>query len=204
MPETRDFASEIAAAESVLKARLREMDPLKTKVVDAAVQYLKGWYAETVEGYVKRDFKHTASLGPRLSEMKAAVNALVDATDQRARAALSAPPLWWHERDDRSRGPMHFREWVDARPLSDRLRLEAGRLAPLLRQFGYVSAEDRTWTDTGEGARYAYGMAFPPALVAAAAQYGDALETAAEADAALTALQVAKSQQEAKDLWGKA
>src|SRR5689334_18971347 len=138
---SRDFESEIQAAEAVLQVTVDQLEQIAQEFITATAEFFRSWYWEEAQDQVKRKPDLTKKLGvEQLSKMKAEVKALQDDAPNIASEFLNEDSPWWH----RTRKEHMYYGFNGNRPpdmLDTPLRLALGKLAPILEKYGYISAQ---------------------------------------------------------------
>ena len=212
---SRDYSEEIAAIETRIKNRCHKMEEASETLVEAVIVFLKSWYWEQTESHVVREPDRTSALGiEKLSELKAAVGRVQDEADGEVRKIFSQPDLWWHVEQAEQRY-----EWYGNRapePLDEAIRLAAGRIAPILEQYGYLNKDPKTgsswreWDSSGHHHppdarfRYPYSFDWPDELKQILSQYSEHHSQATIDMRKLEEVKMAMAQAGAKDQWDQA
>lgn len=204
-------------------ARLvRSASGLTDVFVAAMGEHVATWIGEHVASAVKVETTHTASMGPRLSEMKAKLAKLQETAPAAAQLAMKDLPwLWARGRDEppvpdgsspvRYKSQLHIYE-SDPRAINTprvvdtKVREAYGHVAPLLMEFGYKAAEDFEARGVGDrrGYRYRYGVQVPTEVKVALKAAADADSAIAEHRNALAQRRRELSEAKAKAAWDDA
>lgn len=212
---THNFEEEIKAAEECLEAIFEQMERMRQDFVTATVELVKPWYWSQTESLVKRKAEVTKKLGlEKLSHLKADVKVLQKDMASIVAEFLQDERLWWH----RTQGDQSYYYHGNRPPdgLDKAVRLVAGRLAPILEEYGYLSTslQDhevwREWDQSGNyhppDARpyYPYGFDWSEQMKALINQYEELYRKALDQAREIEGLKQEKAQSEAEDLWRKA
>lgn len=147
-PFLRNFSTEIEAAEKELEAIKSQLKGIRQQFLLAATEHLRQWYMQQTESFVKRNYELTKKLeGAKLSQLKADLTKLKDDTPNVVSEYLDVDELWWPAKE------IEQGEGIHPPNLGNPVRLAAGRLAPILEKYGYLSSEGsevwREWDSTG-------------------------------------------------------
>jgi hypothetical protein len=121
-----------------------EMEKLELQFIDEATRFAGQWFSETARHYVAKNSDYTLSLGPKIADLKTAVNTLVSNSEEIIRTVLTGPNIWWHMKPDlhssisqyellgNQGGGHRFPDVIDRS-----LRYALGELGCVLEKFGY-------------------------------------------------------------------
>lgn len=133
---SRDFDSEIAAAEAHIRELQGQLALHRQQFLEVATAYIAEWFDATARQFAREQGAVTESLrGERLATLKADVEVLKQRAPTLVEEHLNRPELWY---DLGASG-----HWMDVgrerlpRELESGMRLIAGQLTGLLERSGY-------------------------------------------------------------------
>lgn len=205
----RDFVGEIEGVESSLELAQEMLVLPRQDFIAACSDFIQQWYFDHTDEYVEMQPQNTKSLGrERLSELKAKVRELQTGAATTIIELIDDDQLWWSLTREcvfptKSDRPHQFN-----RPL----RLAAGRLAPVLEEFGYLEARgpsawrerNRRRTDVAVDVARPYfpgRLEWSEAMIDAAAEYNEVTKRCEEYLRDIEDLKEQKSRAEALELW---
>lgn len=131
------FDAEIGLYEKELIEIIAKMEKTKQAFIAAAVACLKAWYHERARKYVQEKYDLTNKLGlARITQMKARIKQLIEATDADAIKLLGNDNLWWH----RTRGGGWQDSYTPGPPDGLQMAVDAlsEKIIPILEAYGYI------------------------------------------------------------------
>jgi hypothetical protein len=205
----RDFGAEIEAAEKELEAIKSELRGIRQQFLLATTEFVRQWYRQQVEDFVKRNHDLTKKLaGERLSELKADLVKLENDTSTAISEHLDVDELWWQAKEVEQ----GYGAW--APNLDKPVRLAAGRLAIVLEKYGYLASQGsevwREWDKNGDyhppGARpyYPYSLDWSQSMRDSMKGYRELCSKAFRVTQTIRQLKQEKASSEAEELWRKA
>ena len=212
---TQNFDVEIAAAEARLNGLTSRMEQIRQSFMSTTVEFVRPLFWEQTESLVKREAELTKKLGvEKLAQLKSEVKALQDNTESIAAQFLNEDRLWWHLKPSEQMYSYYGNRPPDG--LDKAVRLIAGRVAPILEKYGYLSANLsehgiwREWDASGNhhlpNSRpcYPYGLDWSDTMKALIQEYQRLHQDATRQANDVAKLKKAKEQSEAEDLWKRA
>lgn len=211
----KEFDTKIASLENEQRTHELQMETLAAIFRDATSLFLVSFYESYAKGEVKRKADVTTTLGKeklsilkqKLSDLQNNVRAIID-------EFLMLDNLWWHK----SRGEKMYGYYGNRPPevLDKAVRLAAGRLAPLLEEFGYLPTKlsdngvwrewDRSGNHHPSNARpyYPQSLDWSPDMKRIVAEYDKARTNCEHITRRILQLQKEKRENQAEDLWESA
>ena len=209
MPVPRNFRAEIEAAEKELEAIKSELKGIRQHFLLATTEFVRQWYRQQAETFVKCNHELTKKLeGEKLPQLKADLSKLENDTPTAVSEYLDVDELWWQAKEGEQRyGTLEA-------DLSKAVRLAAGRLAPVLEKYGYLSSEGsevwREWDKTGSyhppdaKPYYTYGLEWSQGMKDTMKSYAELRVKAVNVAQTIRQLKQEKGSSEAEELWRKA
>jgi hypothetical protein len=207
-----EYDTKIAALNNEQTSLERRMEALSGKFCEATVGFLTPWYEAQARNEVKRNAEVTGKLGrDQLAVLKQKVRDLQENVSSVVADLLGKDSLWWHKSHGEQRYSYYGNRPPDA--IDKAVRLSAGRLAPILEEFGYLTTDStdhsvwREWDRTGNrhphNARhyYPYGMEWSPQMRDIMAEYDKAHSRCLRIVEEIAHLEKQKREKQAEDLW---
>ncbi len=206
-----NYQEEIRKTEKNLRDTLSRMKEIHSEFMAEATEFIRRWYMQITEQRVKTETELTKKLGvQKLSQLKADLIALQKKTPDIMKEFLEHDTIWWH-RTQAGKAIPHFTEIMEKS-----LRLIAGRLAPILEKYGYITTNPqdpsywREWDEFGimhpPNARhyYPHHLDWSEKMQDLIREYDELMRDGVDFAVELKRLKETQSRFEAEDLWNKA
>ncbi|HAO19039.1 MAG: hypothetical protein BWK80_10655 [Desulfobacteraceae bacterium IS3] len=206
-----NYQEEIRKNEKHLRDTISRMKEIHLDFIAETTNFMRRWYMKVTEQKVKTETDLTKKLGvQKLSQLKNDLNLLQQKTPDIIREFADTEDLWWHRKQPEAIIP-NFSESMEIA-----LRLIAGKLAPVLEKFGYITTNPqdpsfwREWDKFGinhpPNARpyYPHHLDWSEKMQELIREYDELMKDGVEYAVELKRLKETQSRMEAEDLWNKA